>query len=642
MPPINEAISVSALVTRRFGSLCLAGDDRPEIHMKVAICGCASDFATALLPRLLADDSIDLVVGIDWHEPRLMHDKLEYRAQGSGGGLLADELAQFDAVFDFANAADESHVHEDQKPLAGRGGSSNLIEAASAAGCERVIELRGAQLTETAHGASAGDATRVIYLKAPIVVGPDFENPAIETLCRPRMVWPSHAGRIQLLHQDDLAKALHVALTAMIDGSFDVAPDDAIEIAELASIHGQKLRRWHGGLVKRVGRILFRSGLSSSSSDWIYRGESALSNEKFKLATGWSPRFASREAAEIMLLQQGRPILPGKLTIKSKPAAEAALGLANRLFGQMADDVPGLSNAIGGRDGFEQILGELEHEWLDWNGTSVHLELHIADPEAPTMIFTPGLGNYTRFWTAAMGAFRERGINVIGVDRPGHGISEGLRGDATVGENIEILGEVVKLARDRFSGPVFLSGASLGGITTWWALPFEFDIDGAVISNMVEPGTTVSFADKVKVAVLRLLAKVVPRAPMSVKQIANFDAVARDPNYRHYFEDEPDRIFVWTVTLRSALSIGSFEPPKDWKTLDVPALVLTGGGDEMIPAALVRKCFKNAGLPNGQLVELPGLTHGLFDEHLDETIDYVARFVVGGERQFSSPVPSVG
>lgn len=605
--------------------------------MKVAVTGCAGDFATALLPRLLADDSIETVLGIDLHEPRLTHNKLEYRERNLSGSSLVADLAGVAAVFDLSGNAG-SHQHDGQPAGPHQSGSSDLFSAAAAAGCERVIQLQSAHLIDRADsGGEPGQAVRVIRLTAPLVVGPDFENPAIETLCRPVMVWPKQERRLQLLHQDDLADALRAALSAKIDGCFDLAPDDAIGLGELASIHGQRARRRHGGMLKRVGRSLCRIGLSSASSDWIDTSGQALSNQNYKRATGWSPQFTSRESAEIMLLQQGRPILPGKLTIKRKPAAEAALGLANRLFGQMADDVPGLRNAIGGREGFERILGDLEHQWLDWNGTGVHLELHVADPEAPTMIFTPGLGNYTRFWTAAMGAFHERGINLIGVDRPGHGISEGLRGDATVDENIEILGAVVKLARERFGGPVFLSGASLGGITTWWALPFEFDIDGAVMSNIIEPGATGSTARKVKVAVLRQLAKVMPRAPIPVKQIGNFDAVAKDPNFRHYFEDEPDRIFDWTVTLRSALSIGSFEPPKGWKTLNVPALVLTGGADEMIPAALVRKSFKNAGLPNGQLVELPGLTHGLFDEHLDETIDYVERFVVGGERQFNSP-----
>src|SRR5204863_31626 len=78
------------------------------------------------------------------------------------------------------------------------------------------------------------------------------------------------------------------------------------------------------------------------------------------------------------------------------------------------------------------------------------------------------------------GRLCDEGFNVVAIDRPGHGLSEGRRGDCSIDQILDLVEASVAYARRRFGGPVALAGSSLGGIIGWYALTREPDVEAVV------------------------------------------------------------------------------------------------------------------------------------------------------------------
>ena len=89
-----------------------------------------------------------------------------------------------------------------------------------------------------------------------------------------------------------------------------------------------------------------------------------------------------------------------------------------------------------------------------------------AGPPRATLVFLHGMGAHSG-WFAQLGvALAGQSIASYAFDLPGHGYTDGARGDFTSLERItRILDDTVRLAaREQRDIPMFLGGLSLGGI----------------------------------------------------------------------------------------------------------------------------------------------------------------------------------
>src|SRR5205807_2792983 len=74
----------------------------------------------------------------------------------------------------------------------------------------------------------------------------------------------------------------------------------------------------------------------------------------------------------------------------------------------------------------------VQDEWITWRDRRIHLEILEAEDADATVVFHHGYGAYARFYLPFLGMLRDAGLNVVAPDRPGHGLSQGRRGDCTV------------------------------------------------------------------------------------------------------------------------------------------------------------------------------------------------------------------
>jgi nucleoside-diphosphate-sugar epimerase/alpha-beta hydrolase superfamily lysophospholipase len=631
--------------------------------MRVAVTGCTSDFGTVILPRLFEDADVEEVVGIDLREPRVDGPKLRFEREDVRSPRVAELVAGCDVVVHLAFIVAEIHDKVATHDI-NIGGSRNVIEAAHAGGARRLVlassvasygmhEDNPVPLTEDAFPRGNHDkyyfydkaevehfvlwwqrqnpdAEMAITLMRPVVIcGPHFGNGLLEQGSRSTLAVPRGTGGFQWLHEDDLADAFHRVVKADHPGPFNVAPDDgSVPMRELAALHGQRLIELPPRTAAVMAEALFRLRLSPVSADWVGSGEVEVANDRLKSETGWRPRFTGREAASIHMIGRGRPIARPLPLLHRREVAEAALAVPTAALREWSESVPGLRDGIGGREGLEAALAGAEHEFIPFRDGELHVEVHAADADADaTVVFSPGIGGHARFYSPVLAALRAAGLNAVGIDRPGHGLSTGRRGDAPMPVALDALEAVVRWSRERFGGPVALAGSSLGGIISWYALTREPDVACAVCHNISHPSLRLDRKAELTVPVVRRAARVLPLAPVRIKDFADFGAVALDPSILAWFAREDDPLWNWTLTMRTGASFFGFEPTLPWERVTTPTLVIVGSEDRMVSPDYTRRAFERAAPPSAELRVVPGSGHMLYLEDLAETVETTAAFV---------------
>ena len=633
--------------------------------MRVAVTGISSDFGTVIAPLLFADPDVEEVVGIDLRDPRVEHEKLRFEQEDVRSPRMRAFFDGCESVIHLAFVVAEIHDKEATHSI-NLGGSKNVIHCASEAGVGRLVIASSVasygvhpdhpkpisedefprgnpdkyyfyDKAEVEHYIEwwerrNPDSEMVITrIRPPFIVGPNFLNPALDRFCAPRNVIPGDiAAGIQLLWEDDLARAFYFAAKADAPGPFNVSTEDWVSADEIAAIHGQRVTKIPAKIAAPLADVMFRLRLSPVSSHWVIAGEGVVSADKIERTLGWKPRFSSAEAARILLVQRGRQILPGRSNgvFARKEVAEEALELGTAFLRKWTQSVPGLQRTLDGEGDIDRMIERVEHVFVAHKDKQVHLEVQAAEhSDAPTIVFSPGIGGYARFYVPALGKLCDAGFNVVGIDRPGHGLSEGRRGDCTIDEILDVVEAAIRFARGRFGGPVALAGSSLGGIITWYALAREPDVEAVVCHNVAHPKVLHEPVMRLKVPALVRLARIAPLAGVPIKQIADFEAVSFASPILDYFRREPDRIWCWKITARSAASLFTYQPPLDWSRVETPALVLVGGADEMVSARYTEEVVAAGRPPNAELRILDGLGHMFMHDHLDEALPVMTEWL---------------
>jgi alpha-beta hydrolase superfamily lysophospholipase len=276
-----------------------------------------------------------------------------------------------------------------------------------------------------------------------------------------------------------------------------------------------------------------------------------------------------------------------------------------------------LAAFAGGTAAVHEILAAIENVWVDHGGTRIHCDFHPRASARATVVFQPGSGAHARLYFLLGGLLARRGYHVLAIDRPGHGLSPGPRGDCTIDEAIAVSGAVIDHARRRLGLPVVLMGSSLGGLLTVFSLLRGLQPDLAIAHNFVYPGKLVS---------MRLRARWIARRrrrPYPLTELVHgFERLSDDPSIAAYLRARSDPGAAWELSARSVASLFGFSAPAPGRAPDT--LVITGSSDRAIPAWATRFFTRWSGLPRCEIRVLPGAGHLLFHDHLDVAIPAVA------------------
>lgn len=230
-----------------------------------------------------------------------------------------------------------------------------------------------------------------------------------------------------------------------------------------------------------------------------------------------------------------------------------------------------------------------------------------------TIVFQPGSGAHARLYFLFGGLMARHGYHVLAVDRPGHGLSAGVRGDCTVEDALRVAAAAIDYARHVFDLPVVLMGSSLGGLLTIFGLCSGLKPNLAVAHNFVYPGKLLS---------MRWRARWIARhrtKPYRLSDLVHgFERLSADPAITAYLHERSDPGIAWELTARSVASLYGFSAPAP--THPIETLVLTGDRDRAIPAWATRFFAWWSGLPRYEVKVIRNAGHLLFHDHLDAAV----------------------
>lgn len=308
--------------------------------MNVLVTGGAGYLASLLLPRLVGDPDIGDVVALDLRAPRtgdvtegvryvqgsILDDNLEAQLRSHRVGLVAHLAWVFNPSHDREHMR---HVDVD--------GTRNVVTAAAAAGVEHLLYLS----STTAYGAFADNpawltehhptrATGFPYAadkaavealldeleprypqigitraRPCIVLGGRTDN-FVKAILQLRLFGRSillrvrgHDTEFQFLAEDDLAAALHLLVKRRPHGAFNIVPNDAVTLAEMATASGRPSLALPLSILRAAVRVgwtlrLFPAPVSYLEFvRWPWLASPARAAEQL----GFTAKTTSREAA---------------------------------------------------------------------------------------------------------------------------------------------------------------------------------------------------------------------------------------------------------------------------------------------------------------------------------------------------------
>ncbi len=147
----------------------------------------------------------------------------------------------------------------------------------------------------------------VTRLRPCTVVGPRADPAQMVSLVSPTAVLVRGADPpYQLLHEDDLARALHLVIQQDAPGIYNVTSDEPRTLRELVRSRGGRVISLPYSVVRGLMWLMWRTGLSVFAPEWadLSRYPLVASNERMK-GLGWVTRHDTAETFAALLAASG-------------------------------------------------------------------------------------------------------------------------------------------------------------------------------------------------------------------------------------------------------------------------------------------------------------------------------------------------
>jgi alpha-beta hydrolase superfamily lysophospholipase len=248
-----------------------------------------------------------------------------------------------------------------------------------------------------------------------------------------------------------------------------------------------------------------------------------------------------------------------------------------------------------------------------------------GDNVRAVMILVHGLGDHVKRYSHWIERFSAKGIGFLGVDLPGHGRSDGKRGNI---KNYTITNEMLNIMiteyKKTFPGiPVFLYGHSMGGgIVLEYILRNNPEITGAIVTSPwlrlpVEPNRTRLLLAR---ALKHLLPSLVQPSGLIVNHISHDKAVVDDYNSDPLVHNK-----ISVSLFHSAVSAAGYSL-NNAKDLKVPILLIHGSDDLITSPEGSREFASKTNMAEFKLWD--GGYHELHNEPFkDEVFSYIVNWI---------------
>jgi len=310
--------------------------------VRIVVVGASGNVGTSLLDALVADDSVDSVLGLARRLPKLTLPKVEWATADISADELEPHFRGADAVVHLAwliqpsrrlDVMEATNVHGSRRVFeaVAAAGVPNLVYASSVgayshgpkdrAGVDESWPTDGTPTSFYARHKAAVErllddfeadhpGVRVARLRPALIFKRDaasgihrlFLGPLVPgRLLRPSLlpVVPRTERLVfQAVHTVDVAEAYRLALHADVRGPFNIAADPVLDGEELARILGARPLPVAPAVLRAAADLSWRARLQPTPPGWLDMAFSVpvLNTGRARRELGWTPRHTSAEA----------------------------------------------------------------------------------------------------------------------------------------------------------------------------------------------------------------------------------------------------------------------------------------------------------------------------------------------------------
>jgi pimeloyl-ACP methyl ester carboxylesterase len=270
-----------------------------------------------------------------------------------------------------------------------------------------------------------------------------------------------------------------------------------------------------------------------------------------------------------------------------------------------------------------------ESDFILSNHKKLHIDVYDSGVDKPVILFIPGMGCYAGLYETFLELLSVRGFNIIGIDPPGLGRSEGRRGSFTFGEVMAGISEAVSYAAARFNARIGVFGTSLGGTYALYASLGDERIRSALCHGAMDISQDLHIPTRFP-AIFRFsmkhfsgIARLIPEVPVPLRILVNWNDVVDSSLILQNIRK--DALMVWQYSLGSWLSFPDHHPARELRDLTTPLIIVTGSRDRLFTPAHCAKLAKKISRYGASLEVLSG-GHFLPLEYIDEILPVTVKW----------------
>jgi len=302
--------------------------------MRVAMTGAAGSLGQAVIRALEAHPEVEVVALDRQPLPRKAGDRpIEFHVADVRDEEIGRFFAGCDAVMHLAFIVERGSRDAAATEAINVGGSKNVFEAAAAAGVGQVVyassiasygfhaDQDGVLIDESAPTrgndffyyarhkgeverwldgfAQAHPDMRIARLRPSIFLSERGVRSADGMRGRFHFYLRGPQPKLQITHEDDVARAFVLALLKRADGVYNIATEEPVTMRELGDALGKRSIGVPRGLLA-LYRFAYRLGIGNVDPVWVDAGTNTslvASGAKARRELGWEPRFPTTTAA---------------------------------------------------------------------------------------------------------------------------------------------------------------------------------------------------------------------------------------------------------------------------------------------------------------------------------------------------------
>lgn len=257
-------------------------------------------------------------------------------------------------------------------------------------------------------------------------------------------------------------------------------------------------------------------------------------------------------------------------------------------------------------------------EVMEFGELPLHCELYQYAPEAPTIIFIPGIGTYSQLYCELLSRMSDQGFNLVSIDIRGHGCSGGRRGGYKVSEVVADVRQLLDRLQQRFDGPFGLFGCSLGARLGLAVAEQENRIVALLCHTLFLAEMPPDIWHLMGWNSLYFSNLFTPQMKINLRLFVDIDNLLKHNPMGKYADRDP--VLVWDYPVYTLHSIYSYPSSILRQPLALPSAIITGDKDQILSLGYARNLINRSVQPF-ELIVIKDGSHMLPFDHIEETLE---------------------